>query len=329
MKRMKLGVLGASRHFITKVLPPLLKSELIEVYGIASRDPAKAEETAKQFGIPKSFSSYEELVQEKDLEMVYIPLPNHLHTEWIKKSADSGKHVVCEKPLALNAAEAKEALDYAGKKGIKVMEAFMYKFHPQWQSALEIVRFGEIGRINSIHTFFGYANNDPQNIRNIKETGGGALYDIGCYAVSSARFLLQAEPVKVLSIAAFDQAFHTDILTSGILDFGEGVRALFTIGTQTFPAQKVEVFGSGGLLTIKIPFNMYPDVPAKIKVTTDVGSRSLELGPCDQYRVEFEEFVRAVRGEAEVPNSPEDAVNNLKVLDALFRSIETGRWENV
>ncbi len=328
MKTAKLGVLGVSYHFLSRVLSPLLKSELIQVYGIASRDSKRAKEAAERYGIPKYYPSYEDLLRDSEIDVVYIPLPNHLHAEWIRKSADYGKHILCEKPLALNAPEAKEAVNYAKGKGVKIMEAFMYRFHPQWQKALELVQFKVIGRVNSMHSFYGYLNLDPKNIRNIREVGGGAIYDIGCYVVSSARFLLQAEPRRVLNIIEFDSNFQTDILVNGILDFG-GVRSLFTVGTQTFPYQRVEVYGTNAVLTVEIPFNMYADVPARVTVRTNVGTRCIDLGPADQYLLQFEAFAKAIRDGLEAPTPPEDAINNMKVLDALFKSAQTGQWENV
>ncbi len=328
MNKVKLGVLGVSHLFVTKVLPSLLKSNMVEVYGIASRDSGKARDVSSTYGIAKSYPSYEELLMDKSIEMVYIPLPNHIHAEWIKKSADYGKHVICEKPIALSAEEAKEAIEYAESKGVKIMEAFMYKFHPQWQRALEVVRFQEIGNITTIHTFFGYDNKDPKNIRNIKETGGGALLDIGCYAVSLSRFLLQAEPKRVLAVSDIDTAFQTDITANCILDFGT-IRTLFTVCTQTFPSQRVLVYGTGGTMTLEIPFNMYSDVPAQITLKTGVSARTLECGPADQYMLEFDEFALALRDRTAIPITSTDAVYNMKVLDALFKSAESGHWENV
>ncbi len=330
MQPLKLGVLGVSKHFTMRVLPPLIRSEAVEVYGIASRDGVKAKEAAEQYAIPKAYSGYDALLDDSSIEAVYIPLPNDLHLEWIKRAADRGKAVICEKPLALDGRQAEEAVAYARAKGIRLMEAFMYKFHPQWQKALELVRYGDIGKIRSIHTFFGYNNTDPKNIRNIKENGGGALLDIGCYAVSSARFLMQAEPRRVLAVIEEDPAFGTDILVNAALDFG-GARALFTVGTQTFPQQKVTVYGTAGAVTVELPFNMYPDAPARLTVQTSVGLRALELGPADQYQLMFESFAKAVRDGSEPPPpvGPEDAVANMKVLDALFRSGRSGGWETV
>ncbi|HEX7712667.1 MAG TPA: Gfo/Idh/MocA family oxidoreductase [Bacillota bacterium] len=328
MKTIKLGVLGVSKHFITRVLPGVLKSGCIEVYAIASRDSAKARQASEKFGIPLYYASYDELVKDKSLEIIYIPLPNHLHTEWIKRSADYGKHIICKKPLALNAHEAREAIDYATAKGVKIMEAFMYRFHPQWQRALEIVNSGEIGTLTTIHTIFGYFNADPANIRNIKSVGGGAIYDIGCYAVSSIRFLLQAEPRQVLCMLDRDPGFQTDIRANAILDFGE-IRTLFTVGTQTFPAQSVEVYGTKGIMTIEIPFNPYPDSPAKIRIQSKGQTRILELGPADQYQLEFDSFADAILNNRPVPTPPEDAIHNQRVLDALFQSAQTGQWQKV
>lgn len=323
---MKLGVLGVSSHFLMRVLPGLLKSKSVEVYGIASRDGLKAQKAALQYHIPKSYGSYEELLKDPAIGFVYIPLPNNMHLEWIKKAADHGKHVICEKPFALNAAEAKEAVDYAESQGIKVMEAFMYKFHPQWQHALEQVKYGEIGKVRTIHTFFGYHNTDPKNIRNIKESGGGAIYDIGCYAVSTARFLLESEPQRAFAVAEIDPSFDTDYLVNAMLDFGH-LRTQFTVSTQAFPHQRVQVYGTSGILTVEIPFNMYPDVPAKIVIQNGVGTRTVELGPVDQYQIQFESFVEAVEKKTVTPIPAEDAVNNMKVLDALFKSVKSGRWE--
>lgn len=328
MTPMKIGVLGVSRHFFLRVLPGLNKSQTVTVWGVASRGGEKAREAALQFGIPQYYASYEELLQDPEIEMVFIPLPNDIHAEWIKKAADHGKQILCEKPLAMNAAETKDAILYAEGKGVKIMEAFMYKFHPQWQHARELIKHGEIGRIRTIFTFFGYFNTDPKNIRNIKENGGGGLYDIGCYAVSTARFLLGAEPKRALAMMDFDENFQTDIVTNGMLDFG-GVRTQFTVSTQTFPSQRVQVFGTLGVLTVEVPFNMYPDVPAKLTVQTGVGTRCVELGPADQYQLEFEAFARAIREGQEQPVSSLDAINNMKVLDALFKSAQTGQWETI
>jgi predicted dehydrogenase len=326
MKPVSWGVLSVSGHYILRVHAPISRSSILEMKAIASRSEQKAAEAARSLGIPKSYGSYEELLADREIEAVYIPLPNHLHAQWVKKAADAGKHILCEKPFAMDAAEAADAVAYAEAKGVLLMEAFMYRFHPLWQRAREIVRTGEIGAIHAIQSVFTYSNTDPRNIRNIPETGGGGIPDIGCYAVSSARFLLQREPVRVIGLIHRDPALKTDTLSSAILDFG-GVRALFTVATQTFPAQRVEVFGSSGSISLPQCFNIFPDVPSEFIVKTQAGPRAVSHPAVDQYALLFEAFSAAVRKGGPVPFPPQDAVANMKVLDALFRSEKSGNWE--
>lgn len=246
----------------------------------------------------------------------------------MKKAADAGKHILCEKPFAMSAVEAADAIAHARSRGVLVMESFMYRLHPQWQRARQIVRDGELGAVHAVQTIFTYWNRDPKNIRNIPEVGGGAISDIGCYAVSSARFLLGREPTRVLCLVHRDPDFGTDILDSAILDFGT-TRAVFTIATQTHRYQRVDVLGDGGRLTLPIPFNMYPDIPAKIVVDAFPGTRTITFPTVDQYALLFDGFSQAVRAGGPVPIDPQDAVDNLKVLDALRRSAESGGWEPV
>lgn len=328
MKPVVWGVLSVSGHYRLRVHTYVVKSPLVDMRAVASRSKEKAEAFASEFDIPRSYGSYEALVADKEIEAVYIPLPNHLHAEWVKKCAEAGKHVLCEKPFARDAREAEEAIRYAEKRGVKVMEAFMYRLHPQWQRAREIVKAGELGEVHSVHTLFTYMLTDPTNIRNVLAMGGGGLLDIGCYAVSAARFLLGKEPSRAVSLIHRDGGFKTDILASGMLDFGKA-RSVFTVGTQTFGWQRVDVIGSDGELRVHIPFNAYPDTPLKVTVTTGVGMRPVLTPAADQYQRMFEGFSRAVRGEGAVPTPPDDAINNMKVLDALFRSAESGSWETV
>jgi predicted dehydrogenase len=328
MKKIKFGILGVSRHFILRISSGLSRSSIVEMHGLASRRPEHARIWAAKLSIPKWYGSYQELLDDPEIDAVFIPLPNHLHEEWIKKAADAGKHILCEKPLTLTAAQAQAAIAHCKKAGVKLMEAFMYKFHPQWRRAQELSSVGEIGKLRFVHTFFCYSNSNPRDIRNNPEMGGGALYDIGCYAISAARFLFQKEPVRVLCVLTRDPDFKTDILTSGILDFGEE-RATFSVSTQTFNHQQVVLLGSNGRIRIQLPFNMYPDVPAELFVTTGIGTRCIKTGPCDQYRAEFEEFAQAVINDTEPPVPPADAVNNMKVIDALFKSAESGEWINL
>ena len=328
MKAVRWGILGVSKHFITRVMPPMMKTDSSEVYAIASRDGEKAQAAAKKYGIPVAYSSYDDLLADDSIEVVFIPLPNHMHLEWIKRAADAGKHILCEKPLTLNAAETQEAIDYAESKGVLLMEAFMYRLHPQWQRAKELIHGGILGSVTSVQTFFGYNNPDPGNIRNKLEMGGGGIYDIGCYAVSVARHMFGTEPQRALSLINRDPVFGTDMLASGILDFGAG-QSTFTVATKTFACQKVDIFGTGGSIHIHIPFNAYDDVPSTITVVNGVGTREVYFEPADQYGLQADAFSRAVREGGAVPIPITDALNNSKALDALFASEKSGGWETI
>jgi predicted dehydrogenase len=329
MEKLRLGVLGCSGHYARRIALPLRSSLLIEPYAIASRDKAKAQQYAGQHGFSKAYGSYEALLEDTAVDFVYIPLPNHLHLEYIRKSADAGKPVICEKPICLNANETVQAAQYCRERNIPLMEAFMYRFHPQWVKAKEITSSGEIGEILAVHGHFSYTNKDGNNIRNKADCGGGALYDIGCYTVSGARFLFGREPERVICSLVRDSAFKTDILTSGILDFGGGRTAAFTVSTQMFPFQRVSAIGSNGSLIVELPFNMYADVPARLTVSGSIGRRLIETKAADQYLLEFEAFAEAVVHKTEVPTPVTDAIANMAVLDALFRSAESGTWEPV
>lgn len=325
MKALQLGILGVSGFFKKKIAIPVGKSPIIDIAAIASRSEEKARQAAHDYGIPKAYGSYEALLQDPDIDAVYLPLPNHLHATYIKKAAEAGKHVLCEKPLTLDAEEARDSIAYASDKGIKLMEAFMYRFHPQWQHALELIRMNEIGKVQLVQVHFAYTNTDPQNIRNQAEAGGGALMDIGCYAVSVCRYLMRAEPERVICLVEKDKQFATDVLSSGLLDFGTA-RAEFTVSTQSFPYQTVNIFGRGGMMSLEIPFNTYSDVEVRLKVSNSIGTREVVFAPEDQYLLEFEAFAKAILEDKVVPTPPNDALHNMLVLDALKRSAETQQW---
>jgi predicted dehydrogenase len=329
VEKLRLGVLGCSFHYALRIATPLKKAELVQPYGIASRDGIKSGNYAKKWGFAKSYGSYEDLLKDPNIDFVYCPLPNHLHLEFIKKSADAGKPILCEKPLCLNAAEAAEAAEYCEKKGVLLMEAFMYKLHPQWVRAAEIIRCGELGTVMSTNGVFSYDNKDPKNIRNQIETGGGALYDIGCYTVSSARLLMGGEPERVMCTLSRDPVFKTDILASALLDFGGNRVSTMTVGTQIYPYQRVSAFGTDGALYVEVPFNMYGDYPGHVKVVTGIGERLIETEIADQYRVEFDAFARALLDKTVAPVPSCDAVANMAVLDALYASGVSGKWEAV
>ncbi len=329
MEKLRLGVLGCSFHYFKRVAVPLRESLLVEPYAIASRDGAKAAAAAGQWGFSASYASYEALLADPKVDIVYIPLPNHMHLEYIMKAADSGKHILCEKPLCLNAADARSAADYCEKKGVLLMEAFMYRFHPQWRRARALVDCFDIGTVRATHCIFTYNNKDPKNIRNIAAFGGGALFDIGCYAVSSSRLLMGAEPERVVCQAETDPSFGTDILSSAILDYGNGRRSTLTVGTQLYSVQRVDAYGTDGSLSVEVPFNMFGDVPGRLHVANGVGRRTVETEIVDQYQLEFDAFAQAVIDGTPVPTPVEDAVANMAVLDALSASAKSGSWEPV
>lgn len=328
MKPVRWGVLGISSHFVKKVLLPLLKSPLVELYAISSRSAEKAKNTAFRFGIPVWYSSYDDLLRDESIEAVYIPLPNHLHTPWIKKAAKAGKHILCEKPMALTAQQVSESIDCARKNGVELMEAFMYRFHPQWDRTFELVQVGEIGRVLSICTISTTNVTDPKNIRNSWEMGGGALLDIACYVISLSRFILEREPKRVVSLVKRDPGYKTDVLSSGILDF-EDAQSIFFVATQVPFYQRVDIHGTDGYITLKTPFNTYPDVCSPLVVATKYGIREIQTGPANHFALEFEAFSKAVRERSTMAIPPQDALYNLKVLDALFGSEKSGKWENV
>ena len=328
---MRWGVLGAARIAVEKVIPAMQKGEWSEVKGLASRDAGTAARVAGELGIAKSYGSYEELLADPEIEAVYNPLPNHLHVPWTLKAAAAGKHVLCEKPVALNAEEARLLLDARDRWGVKIQEAFMVRTHPQWVAARELVRSGRVGELRAVEAFFSYFNRDPANIRNIPAAGGGALMDIGCYPIQISRFVYGAEPRRVLGLVERDPEMKTDRLTSAVLEFEAG-RAAFTCSTQLVLHQRVELIGTRGRVEIEIPFNAPPDRPTRILL--DDGSalggahaEAFEFPPCDQYTIQGDLFSRAVREGAEQAVPLEDAVKNMAVIDAVFRSAESGRWE--
>jgi predicted dehydrogenase len=329
MKKLRLGVLGCSAHYALRIASPLKTARSVEPYGVASRDAAKAKQYAETWGFAKSYGSYEALLEDPQVDFVYCPLPNHLHLEYIKKAADAGKPILCEKPVGINAAQAVEAAEYCQKKNIPVMEAFMYKLHPQWTRSAEIVKSGELGKVMGTSGVFSYDNQNPRDIRNQADIGGGGLLDIGCYTVSSARLLMQAEPERVVCSLIRDSSFKTDIFAAGLLDFGNGRTSTFTVGTQLYPCQRVTAFGTAGTLSVEVPFNMYGDYPGHVTVITGIGERVISTEIADQYRVEFDSFAEAVINKTAVPVPISDGIANMAALDALFASSASGTWEPV
>lgn len=330
-KKVRWGILGVAKIAVVKVIPAMQRAPSCEITAIASRDLGKAQAAARDLGIPRAYGSYEALLADTEVEAIYNPLPNHLHVPWSIKAAQAGKHVLCEKPIAMTTAEAAELLAARDRTGVKMAEAFMVRTHPQWLEARRLVRSGRIGEVRSIVGCFSYFNPDPANIRNIPEYGGGALMDIGCYLIVAPRFIFGEEPRRVVGLIEFDPAFKTDRLTSAILDFPSG-QAIFTCSTQLTPYQRVNIFGTRGRIEIEIPFNAPPDRPCRIFIDdgSDLfggGIKTQGFETCDQYTIQGELFSQAIRQGTEVSTPLEDAVKNMAVIEAVFRSAKSGRWE--
>src|SRR5262245_16456585 len=327
------GVLGTAHIALDKVIPAMHESQWARVVGIASRSEAKARAAAERLGIPRAFGSYEQLLADPEIEAIYNPLPNHLHVPWTLRAAHSGKHVLCEKPIALTTLQARQLLAARSQSAVQIGEAFMVRTHPQWLAAREMVRSGRIGQLHLIACLFSYYKSDPDNIRNRLEFGGGGLMDIGCYPITLARWLFEAEPLAVIAVMERDPEMKIDRLTSALLRFSAG-QATFSCATQLVPYQRMQLLGTRARVEIEIPFNAPPDRPCRLFIDDgrDVFSSGLEtvtFPTVDQYTVQTDHFSRAIRGQGTVPVSVEDAAANMAVIDALFRSAESGHWETV
>lgn len=331
LKPVRWGVLGVAAIATKKVIPGMQKGHRTEIVAIASRDRNRARQAAEQLNIPKAHGSYEELLADPDVDAIYNPLPNHLHVPWSIKAAQAGKHVLCEKPIALTAKEAETLIPVRNATGVKIGEAFMVYTHPQWLRARELVRGGEIGELRAVTSTFSYFNSDPNNIRNILAFGGGAVMDIGCYPITLSRFFFEREPARVIASVERDSGLGTDRLTSALLDFAPG-QCIFTVSTQLVPHQRLQIFGTRGRIEMEIPYNLPPDRPSRIFL--DDGSklagqsaRVEEFPAADQYTLQGDAFSRAIQEDSEVPVPLENAVANMRVIEAVFRSAESGRWE--
>jgi predicted dehydrogenase len=325
------GVLGAANIAVAKVIPAMLHCARSRVVAIASRDEHKARAAAASLGIPRAYGSYDALLEDPDVEAIYNPLPNHLHVPWSIRAAESGKHVLCEKPIALSAAEAERLRAVRDRTGVLIGEAFMVRSHPQWLEAKRLVDGGQIGPLRLVSGHFSYYRRDAGDIRSRVEYGGGALMDIGCYPVTLSRWLFGAEPIVVIAQIERDPELGVDRLVSALLRFADG-QATFACSAQLVPFQRMELYGTRGRIQIEIPFNAPPDRPCRILV--DDGSalggasgRTIELPIVNQYTVQVDHFSDAIRGRGTVPVPLDDAIANMAVIDALFRSAGSGRWE--
>ena len=332
MKKVNWGILSTAKIGREKVIPAMQKGQWSQVGAIASRSLAQAQKVATDMGIPKAYGSYEELLADPEIEAIYNPLPNDQHVSMTLAAARAGKHVLCEKPFAMNALEAEQLREVAGK--VHIMEAFMVRFHPQWLRAREIVRSGVLGELRTLQVIFSYYNRLPDNIRNRPEVGGGALYDIGCYAIVAGRFLFESEPLRVMALIDRDPDFQTDRTVTAIADFGDGRRLDFTVSTQSVPFQRLQAIGTTQRLELEIPFNAPLGGTTRLFVddaSAPGGASAIAetIEACDMYTVQGDAFSQAVRGAIPLPYGLEDAICNMRIIDALFKSGQSGQWVDV
>ena len=329
--KLRFGVLSTANIGLKKVIPAMQQSDFTEITAIASRDLAKAREAAKALEIPTAYGSYEELVADPNVDAIYNPLPNQLHVPWTTKAAEAGKHVLCEKPLSMTVAEAKTLLEVRARTGVKICEAFMIRSFSQWLRLRELLDEGRVGELRSVTGFFSYFNTNPNNIRNRVETGGGGVYDIGCYCIQASRYAFHQEPQRVVALVDRDPQMGTDRLASAILDFPSG-QAIFTCSTQLIPYQRVNFLGTRGRIELEIPFNPPIDRPTRMFIDstgdlTGTGISTEIFATGDQYTMQGDAFARAIKENTEVPVPLEDSIGNMAVIEAIFRSGSSGQWE--
>ena len=325
MTEVRWGVLSTAKIGVGKVIPATQAAERCRVVAIASRDAASAEETADRLGIPTAHDSYQALLADPEVDAVYNPLPNHLHAEWTIAAARAGKHVLCEKPLAMSSAQAQEMVDACAAEGVMLMEAFMYRLHPSWEVVCDLVTSGRIGSLQAVQSWFSYFNDDPSNIRNIRDYGGGALMDIGCYCVNLSRMLFAGEPTGVEASVTRDPASGVDVLAAAILRFEGGI-ASFGCSTRAETDQRVHVYGTEGRISIGIPFNIPADRPTEVFVTSGgnppvhPNTEVLTLAPANPYTVQAERFAAAILDGEPLPIPTEDGVANMRVLERIVEA---------
>jgi predicted dehydrogenase len=331
--RVRWGVLGCARIAATQMIPALKASRLNEAAAIASRDAARAKAAAAELGIPRAWGAYEALIEDPEVDAIYNPLPNHLHAPWTIRALEAGKHVLCEKPIALNAEEARAIQAAAAANGRIAAEAFMVRFHPQWRRVREMVEQGRLGRVRAVHAWFSYPSPAEGNYRHDAAAGGGVLYDIGGYAVVSGRQAFGSEPER--AIGAFERGpGGVDVLTSGMVSFQGGGQLTFMVSSQLRRGQGVQVHGDGGVLEIESPFNPSPERPSRLILDDNrdlfgAGVTVEEVPGANQFLLQADAFATAIRTGEPFPYPVEDAVLNMRVIDAIFRSGESGRWEAV
>lgn len=334
------GILSTAKIARTNFIPGVAAAPGNHIAAIASRDCNRAQTMAKEFGIDRAYGGYEALLADPGVDAVYNPLPNDQHVPWTIKALEAGKHVLCEKPIAMSAAEAETLRDAQAKSGRLVIEAFMVHHHPQWKKALDLIGAGRLGKVGAIQTAFTYYQNDPENIRSKPETGGGGLYDIGCYAITTARAAFGAEPVRAIAAIDTDPAMGVDRLTSAIVSFPDGRHLTFVAATQLAKLQYCQILGDAAHLTLPLPFNPPTDHAARLVIgdgtdLTGTSSEVITVPAVDQFALEVEAFAERARlcangdPRARAGAALDDAIANMRVIDALFRSAASGTWEHV
>ncbi len=322
-RRLRIGVISTAKIGTQKVIPGTQASGRCSVEAIASRSLDAAVAVAGQLGIAKAYGSYEALLADPDIDAVYNPLPNHMHTEWNLAAIRAGKHVLAEKPFGMNAAEVETVFAVADRHDVKVVEAFMYRSHPTWREVKRIVDEGVIGGLRHVQTFFGYRNDDPTNIRNIAEYGGGALMDVGCYGINSAMYLFGAQPELIGSTIDRHPTYTTDTVTSALLRFPNGTASL-TCATAIEHGQWVHILGSNGRIEIGIPFNIPLDRPTFVHVAQggrppeEPDIRTIEFPTCNQYTTQADAFAAHVLDGAPPTLTATDSIGTMRIIDQIF-----------
>jgi len=333
VKVLRWGIMGNAKIAREWLIPAIRESSYAELAAVASRDmnraTALANSLAENMDRPFAFGSYEDLLASDQVDAVYIPLPNHLHVPWSIRALEAGKHVLCEKPLGLNSAEVEQLRDVAKRFPKQlVMEAFMYRFHPQWQRVAELQESGAIGQVRHVQASFTYNNTDPENVRNMPGIGGGGLMDIGCYCISAARFIFGKEPARVIGDLDWDPQFATDRHASGILDFGQGM-STFQCSTQSFSSQMVKIIGEKGTLEVENPFFRREGIPSRLILYRNDIRETIVIGIFNQYVIQVDAFSNAALNQLAAPTPLDDALGNMKVIDALFTSAREQAWVSI
>ncbi len=325
MSKVRWGILSTA-SISSSFIKAIKKSDMAEVVAVASRYKSSADAWARQYDIPRSFPSYEGMLSYKEMDAVYIPLPNSLHAQWAIKALKAGFPVLCEKPIAVNAIEAQQISEAAKECNLPVAEGFMYRFHPLFDKVQELIADGQIGDITSIHSKFTYMLDNPGEIPASKELAGGSLMDIGCYSINLSRLISGSEPLRVTAI---ERRNDVDETMFGILDFPSGILASFECSISNFERHRAEISGTKGSIVIDDPWIPGCQNTSFMVFREEQAAEQIVVNGNDAYLLEIEDFSKVVAGQ-KAPRWPiEDAVNNMKVIDALFESARTNQVTEV